>query len=68
MVYYDIINADHNNTFIIDSGNVVFALFLDFRKAFDCVNLEILQSKLNNCGVHGIILDRLRSYLTNREP
>ena len=35
----------------IDSGNVVFSLFLDFHKAFDCVNLEILISKLNTCGV-----------------
>ena len=29
-----------------DSGNVVFSLFLDFRKAFDCVNHEIQLSKL----------------------
>ena len=26
----------------IDSGNVEFSLFKDFRKAFDCVNQEIL--------------------------
>ena len=51
----------------IDSGNAVFSFFLDFRKAFDCVNHEILQSKLNTCGVRGIALDWLRSYLTNRE-
>ena len=41
----------------IDSGNVVFSLFLDFRKAFDCVNPEILLSKLNTCGVRGVALD-----------
>ena len=51
----------------IDSGNIVFSLFLDFRKAFDCVNHEILLSKLNTCGVPGITLDWFRSYLTNRE-
>ena len=51
----------------IDSGNVVFSLFLDFRKAFDCVNHEILVSKLNTCGAHGIALGWFRSYLTNRE-
>ena len=51
----------------IDSGNVVFSLFLDFRKAFDCVNHEILLSKLNTCGVRGIALVWFRSYLTNRE-
>ena len=31
----------------IDSGNVVFSLFLDFRRAFYCVNREILLSKLS---------------------
>ena len=51
----------------IDSGNIVFSLFLDFRKAFDCVNHDFLLSKLNTCGVWGIALDWVRSYLTNRE-
>ena len=41
----------------IDSGNVVFSLFLQFRKAFDRVNHEILQSKLNTCGVRAIALN-----------
>ena len=49
----------------INSGNIVFSLFLDFREAFDCVNHEILLSKLNTCGVRGIALDWFRSYLTN---
>ena len=51
----------------IDSGDVVFSLFLDFRKAFDCVNHEILLSRLNTCGVWGIALDWFRLYQTNRE-
>ena len=51
----------------IDSGNIVFSLFLDFRMAFDCVNHAILLSKLNTCGVRGVSLDWFRSYLTNRE-
>ena len=51
----------------IDSDNVVFSLFLDFRKAFYCVHHEIQPSKLNTCGVREIALDWFRSYLTNRE-
>ena len=51
----------------LDSGNVVFSLFVDFLKAFDCVNHETLLSKLNTCGVQGITLDWFPSYLTNRE-
>ena len=51
----------------IDSGNVVLSLFLDFRKAFDCVNQEILLSKLNTCGVQVIAFDWFCSYLINKE-
>ena len=51
----------------VDSGTDVFSLFLDFRNAFDCVNHEILLSKLNTYGIRGITLDFFRTYLTNRE-
>ena len=51
----------------MESSNIQFSLFLDFRKAFDCVNHEILLSKLNTSGVQGIAFDCFRSYLTNTE-
>ena len=44
----------------IDAGNVVFSLFLDFRKVFDTVNHEILLSKLNFYGIRGKALALVR--------
>ena len=49
----------------IDSGNGVFSLFLDFRKAFDCVNHEILLSKLNTYGIRGKFVHLFR--LSNKQ-
>ena len=51
----------------LDSGRLVFSIFLDFRKAFDCVDHKILLSKLNYYGIRGKSLDWFNSYLTNRK-
>ena len=51
----------------LDSGHIIFSIFLDFRKAFDCVDHKILLSKLNYYGIRGTALDWFNSYLSNRQ-
>ena len=50
----------------LDSGNVTCGVFVDFQKAFDTVNHEILLQKLDHYGFRGVINQWFRSYLTDR--
>ena len=50
----------------LDSGKTVVSLFLDFCKAFDSVDHEILISKLSTYGVRGVACTWFRNYLTGR--
>jgi len=51
----------------LQDGKYVLGVFLDFRKAFDTVNHEILLNKLNKYGLRGNVLKWFISYLTNRK-
>ena len=50
----------------INLGNTTLAAFVDLRKAFDTVNLEILCSKLQRAGIREGVLNWCKNYLTNR--
>ena len=48
---------------IINSNKIYTAIFLDFKKAFDTVNHEILIKKLHHYGIRGLPLLWLNNYL-----
>jgi len=50
----------------LSNKNYVLGVFIDFKKAFDCVDIDILLYKLQYYGIRGHVLDWFKSYLTNR--
>ena len=50
----------------LENGDHVIGVFLDFSKAFDTVDHDILFKKLNHLGIRGVAHDCLRDYLDNR--
>ena len=51
----------------LDNGNVCVGIFIDFRKAFDTVNHDILLDKLHYYGIRGTAHSWFHSYLTDRQ-
>ena len=49
-----------------ESKLTTLGIFIDLRKAFDSLDHSILLAKLSNCGIRGVSLEWLCSYLTNR--
>lgn len=49
-----------------EEKKVVLGVFIDFSQAFDCINHDILLSKLDRYGFRGCVHSLLASYLANR--
>ena len=59
-IYSKIIDA-------LENKETACSIFLDFAKAFDTVNHEILLKKLYHYGIRGLPLNWFTSYLSNRK-
>ena len=50
----------------INNQQITFSIFIDFRKAFDSINHEILLRKLSKLGFHANTIKWYENYLTDR--
>ena len=59
----DVLNMVQNENY---KNNYVLAVFMDLKKAFDTVNLNIVLEKLKHYGIRGFSLNSFKSFLLNR--
>lgn len=50
----------------LNEGKQVLALFIDYKKAFDTLDHEVLLQAMRECGIDGPVNDWFRSYLAGR--
>lgn len=47
------------------NGKAVFSAFIDFRKAYDCINRDLLWQSLESMGIHGELLHSMKHMYAN---
>ena len=62
-----LLDAQHKLLHSMNKRQVSLLLLIDFSKAFDLVDHDILLRKLEHYGIRGIALKWMESYLKNRE-
>ncbi len=50
----------------IDNKKYAVGVFIDLKKAFDTIDHRVLINKLENYGIRGVVLDWMKSYISNR--